>query len=89
MPRLVGLGFLIRRDLPSRTEGGLPMPVELLHRPAPADENLPLAPPAPQQADNDDWSGVFCCSAMRPRNSAESQVLSAEWVPTETEWLEG
>jgi hypothetical protein len=43
------------------------MPVELLRRSQPADENLPLAPPAPQQAADDDWSGVFCCSAMRPR----------------------
>jgi hypothetical protein len=43
------------------------MPVELLRRAALVEENGPLAPPAPSQADNDDWSGVFCCSAMRPR----------------------
>ena len=67
------------------------MPVELLRRPAPADENLPIVPPAPQQVDADDWSGVFCCSAMRPRDSAEYRVLSAESGSgsDEAEWLEG
>jgi hypothetical protein len=42
------------------------MPVELMRRPSAADNNNPPVPVAPV-VDNDDWSGVFCCSAMRPR----------------------
>lgn len=65
------------------------MPVELLRRPAPAEENRPVAPPAPPPADADDWSGVFCCSAMRPHTSDEYRVMSAESNADEAEWLEG
>lgn len=68
------------------------MPVELLHRPLPADENAPAvrvpAPPVAPASDPDDWSGVFCCSAMRPRDSAESRVLRAEWQPGDAGWGE-
>ena len=65
------------------------MPVELLRRAAPADENLPVVPSAPPPVADDDWSGVFCCSAMRPRDSAEYRVLSTESELDEAEWLEG
>ena len=44
--------------------------------PAPAEE-APVAPAAPADAVDDDWSGVLCCSAMRPRNRAEYRVLDA------------
>jgi len=68
------------------------MPVELQHRVASADEQarpvrVPAQPAAPA-ADSDDWSGVFCCSAMRPRNSAEHRALSAEWRPGDAGWVE-
>ena len=65
------------------------MPVELLRRAAPADESVPLLAPAPPPAADDDWSGVFCCSAMRPRESAEYRVMSAESNADEADWLEG
>ena len=66
------------------------MPVELLHRPQPADENqravrVPAQPVAPA-SDPDDWSGVLCCSAMRPRDSAEGRAPGAEWHPGDAAW---
>ena len=59
------------------------MPIELQQRVRAADP-WNLAPcPMPVVADNDDWSGVFCCSAMRPRNQADVAALHAAGQPEE------
>ena len=43
------------------------MPIESNRQAALAPQDAPEQPGSASANDADDWSGVFCCSAMRPR----------------------